>query len=321
MDAIRNAIAGLFKHKSKFFIMILSAIIFVALLFPFGDLADLISTQVAKLSGNSVFLALENMKLSFFPTPGMKLERVFVETNKIAGLSIKELTITPSVTGIAAQKPYGHIKAKGLLGGDLNVHVSKGAKTENGLERQQVEIKADRMSLQDIRSLASLPMVLKGQLNLDSSMLVDISFQEQPEVDIKLNIQKFEMPPSNINTMMGPLTLPDLKLSKVELKGRLSAGKFIIENGSLGASSDELSGSIKGSIDLRIQNMGGSPAPQMGAYNLELDLTAKPAFQEKAGLFLAFINTYKRDTAAGANYKFKVSAASTQMPPSINAVR
>ncbi len=45
---------------------------------------------------------------------------------------------------------------------------------------------------------------------------------------------------------MGPLTLPDLKLSTVELKGRLAAGRFVIETGTIGKPGDELYGTIKG---------------------------------------------------------------------------
>lgn len=321
MDMIKNAISTLLAHKSKIFVSLLSAILFIALLFPFGDLVDLISTQVSRLTNNKVYLALENMKLSFLPTPGMKLERVFVETASIAGLSVKELTVTPSVSGLASQKPYGHVNAKGILGGNIDLHVQKGAPTDNGLERQKLDLKAERIQLNDIKSLATLPIQMRGQLNLDGQALIDLTFQEQPDVDLKLQVAKLEIPPSSINTMMGPLSLPDVKLSKLELKGRWAAGRFIIENGNLGSAGDELSGTIKGSIDVRMQSAGGRTVPVMGAYNLELDLMTTPGFQEKAGLFLTFISAYKRETASGAQYKFRVSAANTQMPPSINAVR
>lgn len=321
MDAIRQLIASLFANKSKLLVMILSSVIFAFLLFPFGDLTDLVSNQVAKLSGNSVYLALENMKLSFIPRPGMTLEKVYLETNKLAGLSVQELTITPSVSGLAAQKPYGHISAVGLLGGNVDLQVSKGAPTENGLERHRLELKAQKVHLADIRSLASLPVLLKGQLQLDSQMLVDLSFQEQPDVDIKLNLNNFEMPPSNLNTAMGPIALPDLKLGQVELKGRLASGRFIIESGKLGSSNDELSGTLKGSIEMRLQNAGGRPIPVFGSYNLDVDLTAKQSFQDKAGLFLAFLGSYRRDTANGANFRFKVSGLNIQTPPNIEAVR
>lgn len=321
MEQIKNSILELFQHKLKFMILSLSVLFFMVLLFPFGDLSDLISTQVSKLSGNTVYLSLENMKLSFIPHPGMQLERIFIETNKIPGLSVKELVITPSIAGLASQKPYGHISAKGLLNGSLDLHVSKGAQTENGIERQKIDLKVDKMSLLDIRSLASLPIVLKGNLNLESNILADLSFQEQPEVELKLNVQKFEMPPANINTMMGPLTLPELKMSKIELKGRLSAGRFIIESGTIGSSSDELFGSITGSLDMRLDSSSGSPAPQIGAYSIDIDLTAKQSFQDKANLFLSFISSYRKETSAGANYRFKISALNIQSPPNFSIAR
>ena len=163
--------------------------------------------------------------------------------------------------------------------------------------------------------------MLKGQLDLKTTALADLTFQEQPDVDIDIQIRQFELPPSNVNTAMGPLTLPDLKLSSVELKGRLAGGRFIIETGTIGRQGDELQGTIKGNMGLNVQNVGGTPNPQMGAYNIEVDLKAKRSFQDRAALFLSFIDTYKTATSDGAQYKFKVFSNNPQIPPTMGAVR
>ncbi len=321
MEQLRQLINLIRQSKGKIFVMVLSALVFVFMLFPFDDLSDLISSQVSKLSNNSVYLQFDKLKMSLFPQPGVQMNHVYIESLRTPALSAQELVITPSISGLIAQKPYGQVSAKGLLKGDVDIQVGKGSKTENGLERHRVEVTAKKVSLHDIRELANLPVLLKGQLNLQTTALADLSFQEQPDVELDLSISKFELPPSNVNTPMGPLTLPDLKLTTLELKGRLSAGRFIIETGTIGKPGDDLYGSIKGDIALTINNRGGSFAPQVGAYNFEVDLRTKKSFQDRAALFLTFIDGYKTPTSEGGQYKFKLTATNPMMPPSIGAAR
>lgn len=321
MDKIKQFFIFLKDSKLKFLLLVVSSLVFLFLLFPFDDLGDLVSSQVAKLSGNSLYVQFEKLKMSLIPQPGVQLNEVFVESSRMPALSARELVITPSMTGLIQQRPYGHISAKGFLKGDVDLRVSKGSRTESGVERQQIEITAQKLNLTDLRELANLPVMLKGRLDLKTTALADLTFQEQPDVDISVIISQFELPPSNVNTAMGPLTLPDLKLSTVELKGRLSAGRFIIETGTIGRAGDELQGTIKGNVGLNVQNMGGTPNPQVGAYNIEVDLRAKRSFQDRAALFLSFIDTYKTATSDGAQYKFKVFSSNPQIPPTMGAVR
>jgi type II secretion system protein N len=318
-------ISRLFKlirdSKGKLFVMVLSSLLFIFILFPFDDLSDLISSQVSKLTNNSLYVQFDKLKMSLFPTPGVRMDQVYIESIRMPSLSAEELVITPSISGLIQQKPYGQISAKGFLKGDVELQMGKGTRTENGIERQKIEISAKKVALNDLRALGNLPIMLKGQVNIESTALADLTFQEQPDVDLNLTINSFELPPSNVNTPMGPLTLPDLKLSTVELKGRLAAGRFIIETGTIGKPGDELYGTIKGNIGITIINQGGRFGQQIGAYNFEIDLKAKKSFQDRAALFLSFIDGYKTPTAEGAQFKFKVSATNPMMPPSIGSSR
>lgn len=321
MEQLRQLITLIRNSKGKIFILILSTLFFGFVMFPFDDLSDLISSQVSKVTNNSVYVSFEKLKMSLFPHLGVKMDQVYIESLRTPALSAQELVITPSISGLVQQKPYGQVSAKGILKGDVNLEVGKGSRTENGVERHRIEISAKKVSLHDLKELANLPVLLKGELDLESTALADLTFQEQPDIEVDLKINKFELPPSNVNTPMGPLTLPDLKLASVELKGRLAAGRFVIENGTIGRPGDELEGTIKGDIAINIVNRGGGFGQQIGAYNLNIDLKAKKSFQERAILFLGFLDGYKTPTADGAQYKFRVSATNPMMPPSISAVR
>lgn len=321
MEHVKKFFVLLKNSKLKFLVLIVSVVVFLFMLFPFDDLGDLVSSQVAQLSGNSVYVQFDKLKMSLIPQPGVQLNDVFVESRQMPPLSASELTITPSTMGLIQKKPYGHISAKGFLKGNVDIRVGKGSRSDSGIERQQVEISAQKLNLTDLRELANLPVMLKGSMDIKTTAVADLNLQEQPEVDVSVQINQFELPPSNVNTAMGPLTLPDLKLSAVELKGRLAAGRFIIETGTIGRVGDELQGTIKGNLGLNVQNQNGTPVPQVGAYNIEVDLKAKRSFQDRAALFLSFIDSYKTPTSDGAQYKFKVFSNSPQIPPTMGAVR
>ncbi|WP_413294309.1 type II secretion system protein GspN [Bdellovibrio sp. HCB185ZH] len=321
MENISKFFKWLKENKGKLFVMVVSAFIFLFVLFPFDDLSDLISSQVAKVTNNAVYVQFDRLKMSLIPQPGVQMDHVYIESIRTPALSAQELVITPSITGLIQQKPYGSVSAKGLLKGDVNVSIGKGNRSDNGVERHRIEVSAKKVALNDIREFANLPVLLKGQLNLETTALADLTFQEQPDVEINLTINQFELPPANVNTPMGPLTVPELKLSSIELKGRLAAGRLVIESGTIGKPGDELQGTVKGDIGLTIVNRGGAFGQQIGAYNFDIDLRAKKSFQDKAGLFLTFIDNFKSPTADGAQYKFKLSASNPMMPPSFGAAR
>lgn len=329
MENLRTALQLFLKHKGKFVLMLASAVVFLFLLFPLSDLSDLITAQVARLTNNSVYLQFEEMHLSVFPTPGIAFNEVHVEGQGIPPLKSQELIMTPSVMSLVTQKPAGTVTAKGFLQGQIEVSIKPGSKSDNGVERQSIKLNAQQLSLSGLRELAQLPVLIRGTMGVESQALADLSFQEQPDMDITLTVERFEMPGSNLQTLMGPVTLPELKLSSVELKGRLSAGKFLIETGRIGRETDEIRGTVKGNIDLTIQNRNGNLTPQFGGYNLDLDLNMKKIFQSRAELILSLMDSYlgkdvdkyRTPTTDGVHYRFKVASPNLQLPPSISALR
>lgn len=309
------------QHRLKLVIMILSAIVFAFVLFPLDDLGDLVSSQVAKLTNNDVYVQFDGMNITLIPKPGLGLRNIFVDSKFTPSLKADQLIFTPSVMSLINKKPAGSVAANGFLRGDIQLSLSNGDKTESGVERQKISISAKQLSLDELRGLLQLPLVLKGRIDLETQALIDFAFQEQPDVEVNMRIEKFELPPSNLETPMGPLTLPDLRLSAVEIKGRLSNGRLQIEDGKLGRDGDELRGSIKGGIAVNLVPRGGGVSPVMGSYNFDIDLNVKKSFQDRAQLFLSFVDQYKTPTSEGARYAFKLNASSVENPPSFGQLR
>lgn len=321
MGLVQAFFGWLKRSRWKILLFFVSTLAFIVFLFPFDDVADLASGQIAAMTQNNVFVQFDRMKLAMSPTPGLQFDNLDVEITNGPGLKAKELTVTPSLSAALKQRPFGELNAKGLMGGNVDLHVSSGARTENGLERYKVDLKSEKLSLANVRELASLPVMLKGRLDVEGSALADPTWTEQPEVDLSLNVSQFELPPSNVNTQMGPLTLPEIKLAKVALKGKLSAGRFLIEKGDIGKEGDDIFGTVKGSMNVTVQNQGGRPVPVPGSYNLEVDLQMSKAFVARAQMFLILMDQYKTENEKGARYRMRVSANSFGLPPSMTPLR
>ncbi len=56
-------------------------------------------------------------------------------------------------------------------------------------------------------------------------------------------------------------------------------------------------------------------------YNFEVSLNIKKSFQDRAALFLSFIDNYKTPTADGALYSFKLTGSNLMAPPSMSALK
>ena len=320
MNSIVIFFRFLFSHKWKIVLTLALTLVFLIALFPLSDLNDLISSQVSKQTNNRVFLQFDNMSLNPLST-SVSLEKVYVETEQISSLTSDEVSISPSLAALIARKPGGTLTAKGFLKGELEISL-KPAGSVNGIDKSSIDVNAQNINLKDARVAANISLPIKGQLSLTSHAVADLTMTEQPEMDLNLTILKFELPSTSVSLQdFGQINLPEIKLGKVELKGRLANGKFQIESGKLGTAQDEFYGDVKGDLNVSFQNMQGQIVPVIGAYDISLDLQAAPSFQEKAKFFLSFLDGYKSQSGTNTNYKFKIQATAMGMPPQFTPLK
>jgi type II secretion system protein N len=314
------SISKILKKGGKWisFILVLASVFFV-IFFPTGDLGDFVSTKVSEVTQNQVFLQFSEFGLNVLP-PALKFSEVFVETPFFPAVTTANLSISPSISAMISRKPYGSIKANGLFKGDVKIDFKKGTASELAPERHRLLLSAENLDLKSLRDTFNFPVSVTGRLNLEADGQADVEGKEQPEMELVIVIEDFNLPTATVSTMMGPLTLPELKLGKVEIKGRLSNGNLIIEQGDIGQPKDELSGKIKGKWAMTINSMQGY-SPNLGAYDIDINLVAKKSFQNKAGLFLSLLDSYKSIAGDGAAYHFKVSAINLDSPPNITAAQ
>jgi type II secretion system protein N len=306
MNSIVIFFRFIFSNIRKIFLVALLTVIFIFVLFPLNDLNDVISSQVSKHTNNKVFVQLDTLHLNPF-TISLGADNIVVETAQISALTADSIHISPSLPALIQRQPGGTFKANSFLKGDVEVQLSPAPASSKGNPQSKIDIVAQNISLSEARQVGQINIPLQGQLNINSQAVVDLTFVEQPEMDLNLVINKFEIPSTSVTTaFMGSINVPQIRFDKVELRGKLSNGKFQIETGKLGSQKDDLYGEIKGEIGFQLVNVAGQVFPQFGAYNVSVDLKANSSFQQRAGLFLSFLDSSKSISGSTANYKFRV---------------
>ena len=101
IEQIKKVFNLIFKHKFKFVLMVFSALIFTFLLFPFDDLGDLVTAQVAKLTNNQVYVQFDRMNVGILD-PGLQLKNV---KSKRCLLPEKHLLLPARSSPFRATKP------------------------------------------------------------------------------------------------------------------------------------------------------------------------------------------------------------------------
>lgn len=317
MDMIIKTIRFVWSQKFKILFTIVFTFVFLFLLFPFKDLNDFVSGQVSALTQNSVYLQFEDMQINPV-TASISLDGVLVETSTIEGLNVNSISASPSLAALFKRQPGGKLVADGLFGGRAEMKLTPLATLESGAVKANLNISSESISLKDLRDTMKISIPLSGSANITANITADMSFKEQPDGDMSIVIDNFEMPATSINSPnFGSIALPEIKFKQVDVKGKLTGGKLVIENAKLGNPSDDLSGTLKGDIAISIQNVGGQARPMMGGYNFNIDLVAKPAFVQRASFFLSFIDQFKTEEKGSSRYRLKLQAASTDLPPSM----
>lgn len=317
MDMIIKTFRFVWAQKFKILFTFVFAIVFLFLLFPFKDLNDFVSGQVSALTQNSVYLQFEDMQINPLTT-SISLDGVLVETSTIEGLNVNKISASPSIAALFKRQPGGKIVADGLFGGHAEMKLTPLEKLESGALKANLDITSDNISLKSLRDTLKISIPLSGSANINASVTADMSFKEQPDGDVSIVIDNFEMPGTSINSPnFGSIALPEIRFKQVDVKGKITGGKLVIENAKLGNPSDDLSGTLKGDIAIRIENVGGTARPMMGGYNFNIDLVAKPAFVQRASFFLSFIDQFKTEEKGSSRYRLKLQAASTDLPPSM----
>lgn len=343
MNAVYATIGWIWSRKLFFFTIVVSAVLFFAWFFPFGDLSDVVTSRVAQASGGSLYVQFDELNLNLIPQPAVSATNVTIESG-LPPLEAKWLKFTPGLLDALTSIPTlikaaggnseaaaalgtkigATVATEGLLGGDVEFRVRPGTRTDSGHDRSRVSLAIEKVNLADVQKWADLPVKMSGTLNFDTDVQFEPDFLEQPEGEYALRVSKLDLPAGTamvpFNGVMMPLNVPTITLANLNLKGRLTGGKFFIEEGVFGQNKDPLYGRIKGNLTVKLQPHGANLQLVLGSYDLTVDLTTTQMIEKELSFaFFLFGPGKSALPGGGAHYLFKAQGAAldASQPPTI----
>lgn len=318
MKQILQPISNLLRfHKLKILVFLAMTAVFFVVFFPYDDLGDWVAAKVSEMTQRQVYLQFEGMGFSLYPQPGIEFEKVYMESTFAPSLRIGALSMAPSIRGLLSFKPGVTILAQDFLKGNVHLSTRGGEKTAKGERKQILQLQLEKVLLGEVLKLIEAPVDLNGAIKGESQFTVDPNFSEQPDGKIDITVDRFRLPPSSVATPIGPLNLPEITISSIRLQGRLISGELFVDELRLGDSKDELNGTVKGQLQVTLVKRGVEIAPQFGRYDFKIDLRTLPSLEKKAGLFLTFLDSYKKPQIAGSRYSVQISGTNFYNPPRI----
>lgn len=320
LDLIKKLFSVLWQQKWKGLLILLLIPLFVLFMFPVDDLNDMITTQVSQQTQNQVYVQFDKMDLGFLPL-SVRLEKLSLDLPGLPTLNINEVEVSPSLINLLLRKPAGHVSAKGIFRGNAEFSMSPGKKLEGGVQTQDLELTASQIQLSDLRQFLKLPVALRGKTDLKLAGYADLTFSAPPDMNLEVQSPDIELSSSTVNTVMGPLNLPDLKLNRLNFKGRLSNNQLLVEDVVIGRETDELSGNVKGQLGLEIKPMRGGIVPLLGNYNYRVDLKVQKSLEDRARLFLMMVDSHRRPEGNDSRYRFSLTGDARNGAFNINALQ
>ncbi|NCN95664.1 MAG: type II secretion system protein GspN [Bdellovibrionales bacterium] len=310
----------LFKyHKLKMFSGVFFFILILAWIFPFSDLSDLVTNQVAKATQGRVFVQFGRLDFGILPTFSIEGEDVLLETASFPSLHIDRIQFWPSLTSLLSlgknpnQIPGFSLRASGLFDGDVFASVSSAKSKQEDMDLKQVDLNAQMVNLGELSPLLSLPVRLQGQASLKGDLIINPQMRVQPDGNITLTGSKIRVPSGNLPTQMGPVFLPGFSWSQISVKTRLSEGVVYLEQAVLGDVKDGLFLQAKGQIRAPMSPRG----TQVQSFDLKIDLQVSPSLQKELGSFLFFLDRFKRSTGGREHYVFRAVSNNLSAPPNL----
>ena len=307
-------------HKMKIFVFIAATVIFFLALFPYNDLGELVTAKVSEATNKQIYLQFDEMGFSVLPQIGLQLKNVYVESAAAPTLTMGALSLSPSLRSLLTFSPGFSLYAQDFLKGDLQFSLRAGKKNSKGDAEQIAQLDLEGIGLDEISRIANLPVSLAGSVQGDTEINVDPNFLTQPSGPINLEISQFS-PPASIPTPFGAFNLPSLTISRITAEARLVGGELFLDNVKIGSGSDELSGTVKGRLRMRLSRRGVQITPVFSAYEFDVRLQAKPSFVQKASTLLSFLDAYKTPGIGATAYNMKLKGNNFRGVPKITALK
>lgn len=306
MSIIRAIISILINNKALILLGFILICVFTILLLPYQDINTYISSQIRYHSKAQVQFKAKQ----FFIAPSLSL--VFkdnVLTYKKWDIPFNRLSI--NILWLQSLLlNYGiQINADSIFGGKINLQINK---NKNKQTPWSVKTRLENISLNQLNLNA---FKFNGKISAFLKILLDPQFFNTPNIQIQIkNHNKLQSFSTKIPSAFGPIQIPAMEFSKLQLIAKTNKDILSIKNLQLGSAQDRLQIKTSGSVRLKIKKIRTGNTLSIDYYKLLVYIKAKQIPSKLQSLF-ALIDNYK----VGHIYQFYITGKDLMSVPKITA--
>ena len=294
-------------------------VLFFLMVFNYQDLETEI-TKVASQQG--AYLQFNDLSLGLFPTPSVQLKDLVVTLRQTPEIQMDEVVARPHIPSFLAFKQGVSTDIKGFLGANIEAQLKQTGVTEDNQPLFAFEADVSGLNIEEALSTFAptlrLPLIASGQINAVLKGSSPQQMDRNTESEFSLTSNNVNLKNIVLDTPLGPLQMPDVKLSQLNLVGRLVNQELIIEESRIGGDGDLVRARIKGQVPVDFGRRG----PQLAGYNLKVEvrLSSQGVNEIKARVGDVFGLLQPSQTAGGSapTYTLNLQSSSMYRPPRIN---
>ena len=303
-----NKLYQFFKiHKYKWLIFILFSLIFFLIRFPYEEAVLYIMNQLQEKTKSSIQLKYESFHINpLGPSLVFNNPKILMPTNQ-GTVTAQKLSIRPSYKSLLQLKPGVVITLK-WLNSIFNVTIRK-KQIKKNKSGWLTHIKTHNFDLSLLNTLSTIPLKIKGTINIDIEILVDPTFEAQPVGFLNLNGDNIQSQVFSYKFpgYIGTVSLPDFQWNRINFSGKMKLGEITISDISLGEKKDAFQVKSRGiiSVDFIKQSFPKRIIPLFKSYSIGLDILTNEILKPKLydlNIFLSYIDKFKNKIPQGQRY-------------------
>jgi len=306
---LKKIFSLLFKNKVYLFLILSFTAFFFILRFPLNEWLEKNIKDLQKESPLTREISFNDLKAKWLP-PGLLFQDVsFVYKGKTSRLDSALVSISLKdwiafKKGFNVQLRYGRSK---LFFNFKTKPAPAEEELVDELERKIYFLRGSS-SLIDLKDLSFLYPNMSGDLKIQ--FFYQGSFQDVAGMTGELNLtgENISFSELKLNTLLGPLNLPSIKWTKLEIELEIKEGELIFKTVELGGEKDDLKVKMRGSGAFRSVRR----AVRLSSYNIELqiDIDKKIPF----GFLDLMFASYKEDKGDFYRYSVRMIGQGSQVP-------
>ena len=323
MEILQKSLKKLYQflktHKSKWLIFILFSVVFFLIRFPYEEAMLYLMNQLQEQTKSSIQLKYDSFYISpLGPALVFNNPKIITPVNQ-STFTAQQLSVRPSYKSLLQLKEGVVITLK-WPGSMLQSTIRK-KQIKKDLSGWLFHLKTNNFNPSLLSAFVSLLSKTKGTVNIDMKILIDPTFETQPEGSWSFSGENIYSQAFSYTfpNGMDVITLPDFKWSRINSIGQIKKGEITLTDISFGEKKDVFQIKSRGVVSINFTKKGFSKKirPHFKSYNLGLDVLIGEDWQQLERPLDLLLKNIKSKTPQGWHYlgHLKGNTANFLNPP------